>query len=56
MVVALLQRGEVSLTRWLPYVPGRGVQAPSKQRRLSLWLHNRRLNVHRLYKPLLQGA
>jgi hypothetical protein len=35
MVVALLQRGEVSLTRWL---------------------HNRRLNVHRLYKPLLQGA
>jgi hypothetical protein len=56
MVVALLQRGEVSLTRWLPYVPCRGVQAPSKQRRLSRWLHNRRLNVHRLYKPLLQGA
>ncbi len=35
MVVALLQRGEVSLTRWLPYIPCRGVQAQSKQRRLS---------------------
>ena len=56
MVVALLQRGEVSLTRWLPYVPCRGVQAQSKQRRLSRWLHNSRLNVHRLYKPLIQSA
>jgi hypothetical protein len=56
MVVALLQRGEVSLTRWLPYIPCRGVQAQSKQRRLSRWLHNSRLNVHRLYKPLIQAA
>ncbi len=56
MVVALIQRGEVSLTRWLPYVPCRGVQAQSKQRRLSRWLHNSRLNVHRLYKPLIQAA
>lgn len=56
MVVALIQRGEVSLTRWLPYVPCRGVQAQSKQRRLSRWLRNSRLNVHRLYKPLIQAA
>jgi len=35
MVMALLQRGEVSLTRWLPYIPCRGVQAQSKPRRLS---------------------
>lgn len=56
MVVALIQRGEVSLTRWLPYVPCRGVQAQSKQRRLSRWLHNRRLNVHKLYKRLIQAA
>jgi hypothetical protein len=32
------------------------VQAQSKQRRLSRWLHNSRLNVHRLYKPLIQAA
>ena len=56
MVIALLQRGEVSLTRWLPDIPGRGVQAQSKQRRLSRWLHNSRLNVHRLYQPLIQSA
>ncbi|UIE35945.1 hypothetical protein [Leptodesmis sichuanensis] len=51
MVVALLQRGEVSLTRWRPRVPGRGGQAQSKQRRLRYWLRNSRLTVHRLYQP-----
>jgi hypothetical protein len=56
MVIALLQHGEVNLTRWLPYVPCRGVQAQSKQRRLSRWLHNSRLNVHRLYKPLIEAV
>lgn len=56
MVMALLQRGEVSLTRWLPYIPCRGTQAQSKQRRLSRWLHNSRLNIHRLYKYLIKAA
>jgi len=56
MVAALIQRGEVSLTRWLPYLPCRGQQAQSKQRRVSRWLHNSRINVHRLYKPLIQAA
>ena len=40
----------------MPYVPFQGVQAQSKQRRLSRWLHNSRLNIHRLYKPLIQSA
>lgn len=56
MVVALLHTGEVNLRRWLPYLPCRGQQAQSKQRRISRWLHNARLNVHRLYKPLIQAA
>ncbi len=56
MVAALIQRGEVNLTRWLPYLPCRGHQAQSKQRRVSRWLHNSRINVHRLYKPLIQAA
>lgn len=56
MVIALLQRGEISLTRWLPYLPCRGLQAQSKQRRVSRWLHNSRINVHRLYKTLIQTA
>jgi hypothetical protein len=56
MVVALIHTGEVNLTRWLPHLPIRGRQAQSKQRRLSRWLHNSRINVHRLYKPLIQAA
>jgi hypothetical protein len=56
MVVALIHTGEVNLTRWLPYLPCRGHQAQSKQRRLSRWFHNCRINVHRLYKPLIQAA
>jgi hypothetical protein len=56
MVVALIHTGEVNLTRWLPYIPCQGHQAQSKQRRLSRWFHNCRINVHRLYKPLIQGA
>jgi hypothetical protein len=56
MVVALIQRGEVNLTRWLPYLPCRGEQAQSKQRRVSRWLHNSRINVHRLYEPLIRAA
>lgn len=56
MVAALIQRGEVSLTRWLPYLPCRGEQAQSKQRRVSRWLHNSRINVHGLYKVLIQTA
>ena len=54
--MALIQRGEVSLTRWLPYLPCRGHQAQSKQRRVIRWLHNRRINVHKLYHPLIQEA
>ena len=56
LVVALIHAGDVNLTRWLPYLPCRGHQAQSKQRRLSRWLHNCRINVHRLYKPLIQAA
>ena len=56
MLVALLQTGETNLTRWLPYVPCRGRYAQSKQRRLSRWLNNPRINIHRLYKPLIRAA
>lgn len=54
--MALMQRGEVSLTRWLPYLPCRGTQAQSKQRRVSRWLHNDRINVRKLYQPLIQDV
>jgi hypothetical protein len=56
MVAALIHRGEVNLTRWLPYLPCQGTQAQSKQRRVNRLLHNSRINVHRLYQPLIQAA
>jgi hypothetical protein len=56
MVAALIQHGEASLTRWLPYLPCHGLQAQSKQQRMSRWLHNSLIKVHRLYKPLIKLA
>lgn len=56
MIAALIQTGSVNLTRWVPYMPSRGQFAQSKQRRLHRWLHNARINVHRLYKPLITAA
>ena len=56
MLVALIQVGDVNLTRWIPFIPCRGLFAQSKQRRLSRWLHNSRINIHRLYQPLIQAA
>jgi len=56
IVSAVIQTGEVNLTRWIPYIPCRGQYAQSKQRRMQRWLHNARINIHRLYKPLIQAA
>ena len=56
MVIALLHTGEVNLTRWIPYITCRGKYAQSKQRRMRRWLGNSRINIHRLYKPLIKAA
>ena len=58
MGAALIHIGTVSLTKWALWLPNRGVKqrAQSQQRRLSRWLHNARINVHRLYKPLITAA
>ncbi len=56
MVAALIQTGEVSLTKWTTYLPCRGRYAQSKQRRVRRWLGNSRINIHRLYKPIIQAA
>lgn len=56
MVFALIQTGSVSLTKWATYLPCRGLYAQSKQRRVRRWLGNSRINVRRLYKPLIQAA
>jgi len=56
MVFALIQTGSVSLTKWTTYLPCRGLYAQSKQRRVRRLLGNSRINIHRLYKPLIQAA
>jgi hypothetical protein len=56
MVIAVIQTGEVNLTKWLPYLPCRGLFAQSKQRRARRWLGNSRINVHRLYKLIIKAA
>ena len=56
MVAAVLQTGEVNLSRWIPHLPCRGKYARILQRRVQRWLKNARINVHRLYKPLIQAA
>ena len=56
MIVALIQAGEINLTRWVPHLPSRGLYAQSKQRRVRRWLDNPRINVHKLYQPLISAA
>lgn len=56
MLIALIKVGGVNLTQWIPYLPCRGKYAQSQQRRLQRWLHNSRINVHRLYQPLIESA
>lgn len=56
MVIGLIQSGCISLTKWGAYIHSRAQFAQSKQRRFSRWLHNSRINVHRLYSPLIQVA
>jgi hypothetical protein len=56
MIVGLLQSQVISLTAWPPYVQSRAVYAQSLVRRFDRWLHNPRIDVHGLYRPLMQQA
>ena len=56
LVIAVIHTGSVNLTKWVAYVPCSGKFAQSIQRRIQRWLYNPRINIHRLYKPLIQAA
>jgi hypothetical protein len=56
MVVGLVCSECINLTKWTVYVRTRAVFAQSHQRRFSRWLHNPRINVQRLYSPLIAKA
>jgi hypothetical protein len=56
MVIGLICSECISLTKWAVYVKTRAVFAQSHQRRFSRWLHNPRINVHRLYSYLIRAV
>lgn len=56
MVIGLICSGCINLTQWGVYIQSRASYAQSRQRRLSRWLHNPRINVQRLYSPLIAAA
>lgn len=52
-LVGLLMSQQIHLSQWALYRPG-GVKAGSKQRQLSRWLHNRKINPSQVYGPLIK--
>lgn len=56
MVIGLVCSECINLTKWTVYIHSRAVFAQSHQRRFSRWLHNPRINVQKLYSPLIAQA
>lgn len=56
MVTALLGSQSLNQNEWEAYVESRAQQAQSYQRRWSRFLSNRRVEVEKLYVPLVLGA
>lgn len=56
MVSALICSGQLSLSAWEPFVPSRATKAQSVERRWRRWLGNTRVEVSRLYVPLVMAA
>jgi hypothetical protein len=54
-IVGLLLSPHVSLNRWCQHRPG-AAQAESKVRQLMRWLHNAKIEVVQIYRPLIRTA
>lgn len=54
-VVGLLFSHQISLNRWCQHRPGKA-KAESKVRQLSRWLHNPKVEVAAIYRPLISTA
>jgi len=55
MVMGVIWSGKISLPEWVPFTITSAL-ASSTQRRFSRWLHNPRIEVNRLYAPLIYQA
>jgi hypothetical protein len=53
MVYGLLCSQKLNLSAWEPYVRSRATQAQSYERRWQRWIKNNRIDVERLYVPLV---
>jgi hypothetical protein len=56
MVIGLICSECINLPKWTVYLQTRAVFAQSHQRRFSRWLNNSRINVQKLYSPLIAQA
>ncbi len=56
MIIGLLESEKIGLTDWTPYAEVRAKMAQSVQRRFVRWLENERIDVNKLYGPLIQNA
>lgn len=56
MVIGLVSSGCISLSSWADYGHSRAGQAASRVRRFSRWLANGRIEVSKLYGPIIQEA
>ena len=56
MMVGLIQSHTISLPEWVPFVYSRAQYAQSTVRRFRRWLENERIQVPKLYGPLIQQA
>ncbi len=56
MINALICSGTINLSEWESYVPSRGSQAQSTERRWQRFLRNHRIRVRSLYVPLVMAA
>ena len=56
MINALICSNKINLSEWESYVPSRGTQAQSTERRWQRFIRNRRIRVRSLYVPLVMAA
>lgn len=54
-LVGLLLSQQIHLSQWVPYRPG-SAKAASKQRQVSRWLHNQKIEPLGVYGPLIKAA
>ena len=56
MVIGLIESGAISLTEWATFTDSRAQFAQSTVRRFSRWLRNERIEVNKLYAPIIAEA